>query len=400
MLFRFSLYGFLKNQQYYEPFLILAFREKGLSFFQIGLLIGFREIMINLFEVPSGIVADLYGRRRSMIFSFSAYIASFIFFALSRQVWQLFPAMLLFALGEAFRTGTHKAMIFHWLKLQNRLEERTKIYGFTRSWSKFGSAISALIAGTLVFYSGRYSSIFWFSVIPYTLGIINFLGYPKELDLEIKTTFSIRDSFKRMLGVIRDSFKNTKLRRIYLESMGFSGYFNVSKDYLQPILKSLALGLPIFVGLGVARRSAVVVALVYFTLYLFSSLASRYSHVLSGRLKGEENASRFLWKTHAAIFGVLAVALVLKQPLVAALGFVAYFTLQNFWEPILYARIDKNSKSEMGATVLSIDQQVESLFSMIAAPILGLLVDHLGFGPVGVLGLLMTLIIMGTGRGR
>ena len=81
MLFRFSLYGFLKNQRYYEPFLILAFREKGLSFFQIGLLIGFREICINLFEVPSGALADLYGRRRAMILSFSAYILSFLLLA-------------------------------------------------------------------------------------------------------------------------------------------------------------------------------------------------------------------------------------------------------------------------------------------------------------------------------
>jgi uncharacterized membrane protein YfcA len=39
MLFRFSLYGFLKNQRYFEPFLVLAFLEKGLSFFEIGLLI-------------------------------------------------------------------------------------------------------------------------------------------------------------------------------------------------------------------------------------------------------------------------------------------------------------------------------------------------------------------------
>ncbi|MBT7298324.1 MAG: MFS transporter, partial [Victivallales bacterium] len=60
MLFRFCLYGFLKNQQYYEPFLILVFREKGLSFLQIGLLVGFREICLNLFEIPSGAVADLY----------------------------------------------------------------------------------------------------------------------------------------------------------------------------------------------------------------------------------------------------------------------------------------------------------------------------------------------------
>ena len=43
MLFRFSLYGFLKNQRYYDPFLYLAFLEKGLSYFEIGILIGFRK---------------------------------------------------------------------------------------------------------------------------------------------------------------------------------------------------------------------------------------------------------------------------------------------------------------------------------------------------------------------
>ena len=56
MLFRFSLYGFLKNQRYFEAFLVLVFMDKGLSFFQIGLLVGFRELMVNLFEIPSGAV--------------------------------------------------------------------------------------------------------------------------------------------------------------------------------------------------------------------------------------------------------------------------------------------------------------------------------------------------------
>ena len=171
MLFRFSLYGFLKNQQYYDPFLILAFREKGLSFFQIGILIGFREVCVNLLEIPSGAVADLYGRRRAMILSFGAYIASFAAFALSRTLPVLFGAMFLFAIGDAFRTGTHKAMIFDWLRLQGRSHEKTKVYGYTRSWSKMGSALSVLIASALVFYTGKYSTIFWFSILPYLLNI-------------------------------------------------------------------------------------------------------------------------------------------------------------------------------------------------------------------------------------
>ena len=126
MLFRFSLYGFLKNQRYYDPFLILAFLEKGLSFFQIGILIGFREVCTNIFEIPSGALADLYGRRRAMIFSFCAYIASFATFAMSKSLPMLFGAMFFFGLGDAFRTGTHKAMIFDWLRLQTDWTKKRK----------------------------------------------------------------------------------------------------------------------------------------------------------------------------------------------------------------------------------------------------------------------------------
>ncbi|MXY27720.1 MFS transporter [Candidatus Poribacteria bacterium] len=184
MLFRFSLYGFLKNQRYYAPFLTLAFLEKGLSFFQIGILIGFREIVTNLFDIPSGAAADLYGRCRSIILSFSAYIVSFIVFALSNSVFLLFAGMFFFGLGDAFWSGTHKAMIFEWVDFEGRSDEKTKIYGFTRSWSQMGSAVSVLIAGGLVFYRGNYTDIFWFSIIPYVLNIVNFFGYPARLDSE------------------------------------------------------------------------------------------------------------------------------------------------------------------------------------------------------------------------
>ena len=120
LLFRFSLYGFLKNQRYFEPFLMLAFREKGLTFLQIGVLFAFREACINLFEIPSGAVADLYGRRRAMVVSFTAYIASLVVFALSRNIAWLFAAMFVYAIGDAFRSGTHKAMIFDWLRIHGR----------------------------------------------------------------------------------------------------------------------------------------------------------------------------------------------------------------------------------------------------------------------------------------
>ena len=63
---------------------------KGLSFLDIGLLIGFREICVYLLDIPSGAIADLHGRRRSMILSFSAYILSFSLFALAGALPLLF----------------------------------------------------------------------------------------------------------------------------------------------------------------------------------------------------------------------------------------------------------------------------------------------------------------------
>ena len=37
--------------------------------------------------------------------------------------------MLLFALGEAFRSGVHKAMIFEYLRLQGWEEQKVRYYG-------------------------------------------------------------------------------------------------------------------------------------------------------------------------------------------------------------------------------------------------------------------------------
>lgn len=391
MLFRFSLYGFLKNQQYYDPFLILAFREKGLSFFQIGLLIGFREVCINLFEVPSGAVADMYGRRHSMILAMIAYIASFAVFALSVSLWLLIPAMFFFALGEAFRTGTHKAMIFEWLRSQNRTHEKTKVYGYTRSWSKIGSALSVIIAAALVFYRGRYSDIFWFSIPPYLLNIINFLGYPAYLDGTPSRDFSLKQIASGLWQTLKDSAQNAVIRRLFLETMGFEGTYKVTKDYLQPILKQAALGLPLFLWLHADKRSAILVGVVYFLIYILSMFASRYSHRLSERLGGENEAAAANWKISLVLFLALIPALGWQVNALAIGIFVLLEMLQNLWRPIQVARFDMYSDTSKGATILSIDSQAKSIFTMIMAPLLGFAVDCCGFWVIGVLGAIISL---------
>lgn len=393
MLARFSLYGFLKNQRYFEPFIILFFLEKGLSFTQIGLLVAFRELCINIMEIPSGALADLYGRRRSMRISFISYILSFLLFGVSQRYGHLFLAMFLFAVGEAFRTGTHKAMIFTWLRLQGRLDEKTRIYGYTRSWSKLGSALSIILAALFVVLNNSYTPVFYYSVVPYVLGLLNFAAYPKELEGSPGQCISIGDVLSHLRNTLRASIKIKPLRRLILESMGFEGVFKATGDYLQPVLKGMALVLPVYVSMEGTRRSAVIVGAVYFILHLASAFASRKAHRVTACAGGEEEGARFLWKTTLVIYLALVPLLFLEYYLPAILGFIGLYLLQNFWRPVLISRFDAFASETQGATVLSIESQARSVSTMLVAPVLGWAVDivkahDMGgpFWPVGVIG--------------
>ena len=423
MLFRFSLYGFLKNQKYYEPFLILALRERGLSFFAIGLLIGFRQVWVNVLEIPSGFIADTFGRRRSMIASFGAYILSFLIFAVSPRLWSLFPGMFFFAVGEAFRTGTHKAMIFDWLTSRGREDERTRVYGFTRSWSQMGSALSVVLAAAAVVVTENYTAIFWLSVIPYAAGIMNFLGYPADLDgaaalrrrggrrqaagggeveesegaLEARGRAgggkaegaegagfgALARRFGRVLG---DSLGSRPLRRLFAESAAFRGNTILTKDYLQPLLRRAALGLPFFPALTGQRRTAVLAALVYALLYLLSSAGARRAHRFAEGSGGAGPAARRLWVINTLLFLGAGALIGIGWTLAATVLLALVVVMQNLWRPIMLTRIDEVSDGDSGAMVLSIDSQAGSLYVLIFAPLLGLAVDAYGLGAAAVFG--------------
>jgi MFS family permease len=401
MIRRFSLYGFLKNQRYFEPFIILFFLQQGLSFTQIGVLVAFREICINLIEVPSGALADLYGRRKCMVLSFLSYIVSFVVFGLSTLYWHFFIAMFFFAIGEAFRTGTHKAIIFTWLRMEERLEEKTKVYGYTRSWSKIGSAVSTVLAVIFVFFTNNYGYVFYFSVVPYLLGVLNFLTYPAELEGQPVGKINITDILAHLWESIRASFSVSHLRRLLIESMGFEGVFKAVEDYLQPVIKNAALLIPLFIGLDETRRNAVMIGIVYLLLYIASAYASRKSHKLVEYTGEEESGSRLLWYIALSAYIAMIPLLFFGYYYPAIIGFIVLYTIQNFWRPILISRFDAHATEASGATVLSIESQAQSLATMIIAPVLGVLVDYVlaqnignEFWPVGAVAAFIALLII------
>jgi len=379
--YKFCAYGFLKNLRFFEPFLMLFFLEKGLDFLQIGTLYAAREVCVNIIEIPSGVIADSMGRRRSMAVSFLSYIVSFVVFFFSQSYWVLFLAMLVFAGGEAFRTGTHKAMIFDYLKMHNWGHLKTHYYGHTRAWSQAGAALSALIAAFLVFWQGSYAPVFLFTIIPYVLDLFLILSYPANLDGPRHTSDkTVASEFSSVIKSLMKSLKSRELLRAIANQSLYSGYYKAFKDYLQPILKNFALALPVLLALQDDQRTALITGFVYAILYLITAYASRSSGKLSERfetLAVPLNSMLFM----GILFGVVSgIAYWLGAPLLAIILYVGIYVMENLRKPMGIAYVTERMDEASLASALSVESQAETLFAVVIALMLGFFSNLWGLG--------------------
>lgn len=382
MFYKFSLYGFLKNLRFFDPFILLIFRSYGLSFLQIGILYSIREVATNILEIPTGVIADSFGRRRSMVAAFLSYITSFLIFYFLKDFIFLALAMVMFAFGEAFRSGTHKALIFEYLNIQGISDLKVAYYGLTRSASQFGSALNALIAAALIFYTGSYRVMFLASTVPYLLDLLNVMSYPKSLDGELHRAKKgeIWSQVKTTSHEFIRIFSDRSVMKAILNSASFSGVFKSAKDYLQPILAVLAISASVFTGLEDTQREAVIIGLVYFGIYFLTSIASRRAYQFSERFSSLSQAVNFTYLLGAGMLILAGVTANLQIITLSVVCFLGLFMINNIRRPINVGIISDQISSKVMASGLSTESQFTTIFSAIVAPLLGFLVDSFGVG--------------------
>lgn len=392
MFFKFSAYGFLKNLRFFEPFILLIFRSYGLTFLQIGILYSIRDIATNLLEIPTGLAADAFGRRRAMVSAFVSYLLSFIMLYFLEDYLYLILAIILFAFGEAFRSGTHKALILEYLNIHQLSDLKVYYYGLTRSASQLGSALNALIAAALVFYTGSYRIMFLAAVIPYLLDLINVASYPKELDGDIPGV-KREEIWMRLRATLEDFikiFRDGEVIRALLNSAGFGAFFKSTKDYLQPILAAMALSLVVFENYQGAQREALIIGSTYFGIYLLTSLASRRSYYFSSRFSSLSRAVNITYLAGVVLLILSGVSSSLQINVLAVICFILLFILNNIRRPINVGLISDQISSNIMASGLSAEAMMTTILSAVIAPLLGYMVDILGVGQgISIIGVVM-----------
>lgn len=389
--YKFCLYGFLKNLRFFDAFFILFLIENGLPYTQIGILYAIREIVINVFEIPSGIIADTFGRKNALVSSFVIYILSFYVFYISNEFWFFALAFVLYGFADAFRSGTHQGMIMDYLKLNDWSQQKISYYGHTRSWSQKGSAISSLVAGVLVFYSGSYQNIFLYSIFPYALNFLLILSYPQYLN---KSAHKISSKKKERLSVTLKSFfqiiKQKEVLSIINTSALHSAYLKAIKDYIQPLMVNLALLVPFMLDVEIEKKNGIVVGVLYFLIYLLSSSASKYSSKFVGSKKF--NVSKITLLLGFA-FGLLSGLFFYYDMWIGAfISFVAVYFIENIRKPILTGFVADHVPNEIFTSVISVQALLKTLFTAIMAIVVGILADYFG---IGLSMFLLSLVLIG-----
>ncbi len=379
-IWKFCAYGFLRDLKFFEPFLIIFLMQSGLNLFQIGLLYSIRETMSFIFEVPSGIFADNYGKKRELTWCFSFYIMSFILFFFGINFWMFALAMAFFGLGEAFRSGTHKAMIYSYLEQKGWFGQKNFVYGRTRSFSMIGSAVSSLLSIVFLFRIEALKTLFLISVIPYIAEITLILSYPDSLDEIKRTKFSVREFFTISVSEFKRVMKDSAIMKTITSSSVFDAIFGSIKDYIQPIMAGLltAYAFKSVIDLDEKMTLNISLALVYTAIYIISAVASRNVYRLN-----KKRTSSLLMKSTMIILGVtcfiIAASVKLDLVIMVVISFFFLFVLKNLRRPIFVDVIGDLMQKDQRATVLSVENQMTGIFTIVLAPLFGYIADNFSF---------------------
>jgi len=391
-IWKFCAYGFLKNLQFFEPYLFIYLLGKGMNLFDIGILFGISQLITYIFEIPSGIIADLIGKKKELSMCFVFYIISFILFFFVNDFKVAVAAMIFFGLGEAFRSGTHKAMIYAYLELKGWEKHKIYVYGRTRSYSLKGSAISSILAIILILNIPSSNYIFLITIIPYLLDLLLILSYPKELDLPDKRKAGsvyelIRD---HLVGI----FKKPELRRILLNSASFDGFISICKDYIQPILEAVIItsGMVIISTMSTDENLKITLGLVYFIINILGSAGSKRIYKATKYTTSDKLMNSF-YIILIGCFFVLALSIKLQWTIVIILAFVILRLLRDMRKPIFVEHCDHYMAKSERATVLSIDSQLKALLIIVLSPTLGFIAENFGMdNAMLVIGIILTLL--------
>lgn len=357
---KFYLTNFLKHQTYFFPIIVLFYQANHLTYWEIFLLYSVKSVVFTLLEIPSGIIADFVGKNRANIFARFMVIPALLAFIAADSFWMFFLANLLMNVGDVFKSGTHKAIIFDYLKEHSEIKKSySQLIGETKIFSRAGEGAASL-AGAFVAGAFGFKAVFALSIIPAILNFLNALSYEKIKEPYVKPGKIF--SFEKHILHLKKSLKFLKEHPPLIFLMANSSViffsWSVSMIILQPYLIKLGVSLENF-------------GIIYLVLLLVAAIASKYSFLI-GNIAGKIRAVNYLGWLMIAPFFVLGQKIGVGTFLVC---FVLINFIKSAYHPIAISEIAGKVDADKRATMLSIAAMFGSALYLVTLPMAGYILD-------------------------
>jgi len=336
------------------PIIVLFFQEHGLTLTEVMLLQAIYSLSVALFEIPSGYIADIFGRKQTIVFSTIFSFIGFLVFSFYGGFYAFALAQVLIGIGGSLMSGSDSAIIYDTLLETKSKTSYTKIEGRNYAIGNFSEAAAGILGGFLAvgsLYLPIYvqTSILFFS-IPIALTLV---------EPTIHEENKLDRSFRAIMEVVKFSLvDNTRLRWLIIYSSAMGVATLSMAWFAQPFFKEVGVPLAYF-------------GILWAGLNFSAGLTSFNAHHFD---KKENNHKMLIYLSLVMITSFILLGF--NSSMFGLFFILIIYLLRGIVTPILRNAINENTTSNKRATVLSIRSFIIRISFAICAPILGYIAEN------------------------
>ena len=352
-IWKYYLATSLAQFAFYTPIIQLFYLANNLTVFKIAILGVVWSIVRLLLEMPSSILADKWGRKRTIIISSIFAILQLLTLLYATNYWFFLLASIWSAASYAFLSGTSVAFFYDNLKMLKREHEFDKLWARQEIYQQIPLIIAFVSSGFLFKLS---------QLLPFQISLI-FLVFSLIVTLTLREPeyhkpieeAGIFSHFKQSITYV---FKNNCLKTILIFTILFSIGSDISYGYGQIYLKQLALPVVLF-------------GIVYTFKSLLVTLAANIAPSLRRRFSYQ---SMFAFQI-SAITILLYLMVITESYILGAIYFILIAIPYGFFIISKSSYVHEHIQSHHRATVDSMFSFSVALVILIIEPIIGYLAD-------------------------
>lgn len=338
----------------FMPIIWLFYEENGLTITDLFVIQAIYSVTIALIEIPSGYVADVLGRKKSMVIGTFFGLLGISTYALSFGFEGFLLAALCLGIGQSFISGTDTALMYDSLVELSRSDDFIKLEGRTVSMGNFAEATAFIIGGFLAGISLR--TPFYFQVGIALVGFIIALLLVEPKVQRLKDGKS--KPWKNMKMIIHYAMVENNILRAYIFYSSIFGAATLTMAWFaQPYFKMLGLEVVYFGLIGAGLNLAV-------------AIPSFYAHVIEKKIKTKTLISLLLLLIVGCYFTVAYIS-----TLWGLLVLLLFYITRGVATPVLRDYMNRQIPSKMRATVMSIRSFIIRILFASTSPILGYVAD-------------------------